>query len=187
MPALINIAVNLAFGASLAWTLRRSPALRDDLLSWPLLTLLGFEALVFTPVATYLFRFYPQWSMLYWFDPQVFPGLDGWTGVLSFVAVAANFAAAIAGYLTVRASLATERAWLRWAPFGAAIAVALGVFGLYGRRVVFIGDYDAFWQGSARFLYAALAGWIGLVCYASTFGLVWWLRQRFSHHEPKFI
>jgi hypothetical protein len=187
MPALINIAVNLAFGASLAWTLRRSPALREELFAWPLLLLLAFEALVFTPVATYLFRFYPQWSMLYWFDPQVFPGLDAWTGVLSFLAILLNFAAVLGGYMLVRASLLRPQTWLRYVPFACAAGLSLLVFALYGRRVVFIGDYDEFWQGTAHFLFAGLAGWIGLLCYASTFGLVWWVGQRFSHHEPRFI
>src|SRR5512145_2073632 len=99
MPALINIAANLVFGGSLAYVTRRSPAVRRELTSWALIFLVAFEALVFTPVATYLFRFYPQWSMLYWFDPQVLPGIERWLGALSALAVLLNFGAAVGGFV----------------------------------------------------------------------------------------
>ena len=64
-------------------------AVRDAGVALPQLVvadpLLAFQAIVVTPIATLLFRFYPQWSMFYWFDPQIFPELDAYTGMLSAV------------------------------------------------------------------------------------------------------
>lgn len=187
MPALLNIAVNLVFGGAMAWVLRRSAALRDDALGWPYLALLAFEALVFTPIATYLFRFYPQWSMLYWFDPQVFPELDRWLGALSAMAIAMNFVAASLGYFAVRASVLRDARWLAYAPFVIAAVIAVWVFSVYGRRVAFMGDYDEFWQGHAKLLVMRIAGWVGLALYGFTACFVWWLRARFADHDPEFI
>src|SRR6478672_9560650 len=102
MPVLINLAVNVVLGASGVLALRKSPALRQGFLSWQLLLLTAFEALVFTPVATYLFRFYPQWSMLYLFDPQLYPDLERWLSVLSALIITLNFAALVGGYALAR-------------------------------------------------------------------------------------
>jgi hypothetical protein len=177
----------MLLGASVALVLRRSPSLQDEVLSWPLLVLLAFQALVVTPVATLLFRFYPQWSMFYWFDPQIFPEIDAYTGMLSAIAVACNGLAAIAGFLVVRHSVVKGPAWLRWLPFGlvaAAIAWALVVF---PRRLVFIGDYDEFWRGEAHVMVARLGGWVGIATYALAATLVLVLRQRYANREPKIV
>jgi len=187
MPALFNIAANLALGGGVALATRRSPAVRSELTSWALLFLVGFEAAIFTPAATYLFRFYPQWSMLYWFDPQIFPSLESWIGALSFVAVILNFAAAIGGFCVTRLGLLSRQDWLVWAPFGAAGVTTLVLLVLFGERVVFLGDYDAFWQGGARLFLLTAGGWVGLLLYAGGGAFVWWVRQRFADHDPSLL
>lgn len=185
MPALLNVAASLAFGASLALVLRRSPSLRDETLSWPFLVLLAFEAVIATPVATLLFRFYPQWSMFYWFDPQIFPEIDGWTGVLSAIAVAANAVAAVTGFMIVRQSVRSGPEWLRWVPFGATGLMVAWALVAFPRRIVRIGDYDEFWQGHAPLVVSRFAGWMGIATYAAAAILVVWLRQRYADREPE--
>ena len=187
MPALVNVAASLAFGASLALVLRRSPSLRDETLSWPFLVLLAFEAVVATPVATLLFRFHPQWSMFYWFDPQVFPEIDTWTGALSAIAVTANAAAAVAGFMVVRHSVRAGPEWLRWVPLGVASAVILWSMVAFPRRLLFIGDYDEFWQGHARLFVARFAGWMGIAAYLAAVALVLVMRQRYADREPEIV
>lgn len=187
MPAVLNFAVNLALGSFVVLVLQRSPALRRDRMSWPVLTLVIFEALLFTPVATYLFRFYPQWSMLYLFDPQIFPALDNWVGFLSLVAVLMNFVCVLGGFYTTREGLLRDKRWLTYGALVAAGVVVLLCFVLFGKRVAFIGDYDAYWQGNAELFLVRLAGWVGLALYASAAGLVLFLRSRFADHDPKLV
>jgi hypothetical protein len=187
MNAVINLAANLALGGAVALVLQRSQAVRRELMSWALLSIVGFEAVVFTPIATFLFRFYPQWSMLYVFDPQIFPELDSWIGMLSLLAVLLNFAAVIGGFWTTRRGLLAGKKWMIWAPMGAGGGIALLTVLLFARRVVFMGDYDAFWQGNADLFLARAAGWVGLLLYASGALFVAYLRSHFSDHDPKLV
>jgi hypothetical protein len=187
MPAVINIAANLLLGAGLALALRRSPAQRQELLSWPLLCLLAFEALVVTPVATYLFRFYPQWSMLYWFDPQIFTELERWVGPLSGVAVLLNFAAALGGYVLARRGIITDTKWMVTAPITGATVTLILCTWLFGRRIAFIGDYDAFWSGHADLIFLRTPGIIGVGTYLLGIVFVVWLHARFRDHDPSLI
>jgi hypothetical protein len=187
MPVIVNICANLLFGAALVLAVRRSPAMRDAFLSWSLFFLIAFEAVVFTPVATFLFRFYPQWSMLYWFDPQIFPELDLWFGWLSALAVLLNFGAALLGYFLARLGVITGQAWLWSLPLAASAAAIAYVAFSFGERLVFIGDYDAFWQGNAQLMFSNLVGWIGVLCYIGTGAFVVWTHRRFHDHDPSLL
>lgn len=187
MPAVINLAANLILGSAVALVLARSQAMRRELMSWPLLALVGFEAIVFTPIATFLFRFYPQWSMLYVFDPQIFPELENWIGLVALVAVLANFAAALGGFLATREGLLRHHRELTWGATAAGGASILLFFVLFGERVVFMGDYDAFWQGNADIFLARVGGWLGLLLYAGAGLFVAFLHTRFADHDPSFV
>jgi hypothetical protein len=187
MPALINIAANLILGGAVAWVLRGSSAIRREVMSWALLALVGFEALIFTPVATYLFRFYPQWSMLYVFDPQIFPALESWIGVLSFLEVLLNFAAAVGAFCATREGLLRGKRWLTYAAPGLGAGLALVLFMAYGERIVFMGDYDTFWQGNADLFLVRLGGWVGLTLYAGAVFFIVFLHRRFADHDPKLV
>ncbi len=187
MPVIVNLCANMVFGAALVLAVRRSPAMREGFVSWSLFFLVTFEAIVFTPVATFLFRFYPQWSMHYWFDPQIFPELDRWIGWLSALAVLLNFGAALLGYSLARLGVLTGRAWLWSLPLAVGSAVIAYVAFAAGDRLVFIGDYDAFWQGNAELMVTSAVGWVGIVCYAGTVAFVIWTYRRFRDHDPKLI
>jgi hypothetical protein len=187
MPALVNIAANFALGGATAWVTRHSPAVRREFVSWALLFLVGFEALAVTPVATFLFRFYPQWSMLYAFDPQIFPNLEEWIGLLSFLAILLNFAAALGGFHVTRLGVQRNQELVCYAPWAAGGFITLLILALGGRRVLFMGDYDAFWQGNADVLVTRAAGWVGLLLYASAAGFVFWLHRRFADHDPSIV
>jgi len=187
MPAVINFAANLALGGGLAWVARRSPAVRRDFVSWALVFLVGFEAVVVTPVSTFLFRFYPQWSMLYAFDPQVFPNLDTWIGPLSLLAVLVNFAAALLGFFITRGGVVRGSRWLCFTPWAAGALIVIACAALYGERLVYIGDYDAFWQGTADLFLLRVGGWVGLALYVCSALFVRWVQRRFHDHDPSLV
>src|SRR5690606_29675259 len=140
MPALLNVCANLILGSAVAHLSRRSEAMRNELLAWPLLFLLIFQAAVATPVVTYLFRFYPQWSMFYWFDPQIFTTFDRWVGTLAAVAVVANFASMVLGYAVVRRGLTAGPQWLRLLPGATALVLMALMTWQFWERIAFVGD-----------------------------------------------
>jgi hypothetical protein len=187
MPAVINIAGNLALGSALTLAVRKSPALRRDFVNWAFLLLVSFEAVVFTPIATYLFRFYPQWSMLYWFDPQIFPEIESFVGILSFTAVLLNFGAVVLGYHLTREGLLRGDRRLTYVSAAAGGLLLLAVLGLYGERVALIGDYDTFWQGNAVVLFRRLAGWVGFLSYVGAGLFVFYVHRRFHDHDPSLV
>ena len=187
MPAVLNIAANLFLGALLPLLTRNSQALREEFLSWQLLFLTAFEAVIFTPVATYLFRFHPQWSTLYAFDPQLFPNFESWAGWLSAVAIILNFGAVIAGFSLARWGLLRQKKWAVLAPSVAGAIVWFGVMTLCYDRVFFIGDFDDFWQGNADHLLKAQAGWVGLFSYAGSAGFLVWVHRHFRSHDPTLL
>lgn len=184
MPAIINVCGNFCLGATMALVSRRSQAMRQEFIAWPLLFLLGFESLFVTPLCTYLFRFYPQWSLLYWFDPQIFVNLDRWIGWLSALAIVLNFVAAGVGYTVTRAGILTKLKWLELAPLGAAALVMVFFLYRFGERVAYIGDYDTFWQGNAEMLLARPPGWVGTFLYLGGFAFVGWVRHRYRDRDP---
>jgi len=187
MPALLNIATNLVLGAGVAIVARNSQAVRKRPLNWALLTLLGFEGVVFTPIATYLFRFYPQWSMLYWFDPQIYPGLDRWLGVISLGVIVFNFLAAAGGFLLTRRGLIENKTWVTLAPFVGALLIAFFVTVFFADRLFWIGDYDVFWQGRADLLFATLPGVLTMALYGACVAFILLIHQRYGRREPRFF
>ena len=187
MPALLNIAANVIFGGVLALVARHSPGQRNSVLAWPLLFLLAFEAVLFTPVATYLFRFYPQWSMLYWFDPQLVPNLENWVGSLSALAICMNFGGALGGYLLTRAAVVRGRLWVGAIPVVVGALAFLYLLVIFGDRIAFIGDYDAFWTGDASLIFKRFPGWLGLLSYLSAFLFLLWVHTRFADHDPTIL
>ncbi|MBN1960925.1 MAG: hypothetical protein JW841_08255 [Deltaproteobacteria bacterium] len=187
MPILLNFAVNIGLGGLIVLSLQRSPALHREFISWPLLALILFESLFFTPLATYLFRFYPQWSMLYLFDPQIFPQLEHWFGFISFLAVLLNYLGAIAGFFITRKGVLLGKTWLAYlSTIIAGLIILIGSI-IFNKRLIFIGEYDAFWQDQAALFVTQLAGWLGILMYISVAAFILLLRSRFANHDPKFF
>lgn len=187
MPVLINIAANLLFGAGMATVSRDSPSFRDRLFNWSLLSAFAFIALVITPVATYTFRFYPHWSVLYFFDPQVFPGFEYWIDGLSFLAILGNFGAALLGYALTRYGYLQEVRWVSLICFPVGALSILAVAAFHFDRVAFVGDYDGFWQGQAEWFFLKAPGLVGPAAYLAALAFTLWINARFSGRDPQVL
>jgi hypothetical protein len=187
MPILLNLCVNLLLGSSIAMVARKSKAMQQNWLSWSSLCLLAFESLCVTPMATFAFRFYPDWSMLYLLDPEVFPNLPYWIGWLSILVVILNFVMATTAYLVTRSGILAQRAAIEFSPLilGASSLLVLTV--LFYKRIFFIGDYEAFLAGEAQLMLTTPVGIFGLAVYIMAIGFIIWLAKRFSESDPKFF
>ena len=187
MPILFNLAANLIFGAGMATASRNSPAFRNNLVNWSLLFLLGFVALIITPASTYAFRFYPQWSLLYYFDPRSFPHLHQWLNLLSLVAVVANFGAALLGFAISRVGLLREQALIWTFPYIVGALTLFQILIFQFDRVAFIASYDLFWQGKGELAFVKVPGLLGCAIYVGAFLFTLWIHSRFSERDPEFI
>ena len=184
MPALINFAASMVFGASMALVARRSSAMVWDLVSWPLLLVIGFQCLVMTPVATYLFQFYPQWSLFYWFDPQLFPRFGDWVTWLSFGAVMLNWMASTLSYISTRKGIVEKNTFFRLLPFGIAASIFLPSVAIYWEQIAFLGDYDSYLGGQGVPIFVSFAGWCGITIYLVGFLFLLWAHSRFGRRDP---
>ena len=150
MPIIVNIAATMLFGAGLATVAKSSPALKEQFINWVFIFLLAFVAFIITPMSTYAFRFYPQWSMLYLFDPQLFPNLEEWLNLISVASVLSNFIAAIIGYGITRSGILSSSPSRGSVPYILGAGILIGAFVFQFDRIAFVGDYDTYWQGHAQ-------------------------------------
>ncbi len=187
MPCAFIAAAQLMVGGALPLLLRRSPALRAALLNWQVLVLAAFEALVVTPISTFLLCTYPQWSLLYVFDPQLYPQLEMRLLGISALGVLLNFALLLTGYAWARSGILQGRRRRAWGPVGLGLGIqALGL-ALFAERIAYVGDFDSFWQGQAARLQQRSAGWLSVLLVAATLGLLVSIWQRFRRADPRFI
>lgn len=187
MPVVIHWAFNFMLGVCTARAVRGAPGLHVGRAPWPLLFLTAFEGIFVTPLVTYLFRYWPAWSMFYLFDPAAYPMLDSFIGLLSAAVVAVDFLLMWLGFVCGRTSVTPAHGrWLQWPSIACA-----GITGLclayLGDRMAFAGDYDTFWRGEAPLWLSTPAGWVSLALFGGALCFVLVLRQRFAQRDPVFL
>lgn len=142
------------------------------------LALIVFQSVVFTPLFLYWTVFYPDWAVMYLFEP-VRPveeiGL-GW--MFSAVGMLLCFAMAVFGYAYGRKRV------LQGSGAGAvvaAVALASAVLALnfvFHRRFLHVGQMSQFRDGSARLIFASIPG-LTMAVYAALIplGITFWKRM----------
>lgn len=178
MPALINAAANLMFGSLVARATYDPAAPREGVMTWPLVMLIVFHSLVLVPAGSFLFRFYPDWSTHYAFDPRVFVELKQWLGTLAFASVALNLLMAVLGYSCGLWGMHRGKSISQHAGLIVGAVVIVGALSQFWQRVVWVGGYDAYWQREAKLLLNHPAGWVGLSAYVAAFVFFRWLKKR---------
>lgn len=187
MPVPFNFATSLLMGALLPPLLWRSMALRQAFGNWMLLFLGTFFALIYTPVCTFTLRFFPHWSLLYGFDPQLFPQFEQQLGALSGVLVLMYFAVAVVGYGLSRRAVVKRRPVWAVLPLLLSIAMWVGGLWIWRDRIVAVSDFDGFWQGNAAALHRHMLGTTCILLHTSCMAFLLWLRCRFAHRDPSFF
>ena len=181
MPIIINWAANVLFGWAAVMLARRSKELQQGALGWIMLLLISYESLIFTPIAVYLFRFYPYWSTHYLFDPDIYPRFYYWVFGFSALVVAGNYLLLIGTYLAARWLVLRNQLFLAWLPPLVALASIVVVVISYGSRLLRLADYYEYWGGGGSPILTQPAGLAG---FGSLLGMVLilvFIRRLFRH------
>ncbi len=178
MPALINIWGHFLLGIIVAHLSRAQLLRSDSRLSPALLYLLGFQGLLSIPVCTYLSHFFPHWTLLYFFDPQIFTHLYHFPGTLSFALVSLNTLAAFAGFFIYRRALNLQQRFFWLIPLVLSSICILIIFFNYHHRIFFVGNHTTYWQGDAHFYLAHISGWLGVSMLAAAALLISYLHRK---------
>jgi hypothetical protein len=186
MPLLMNFGINIIFGASMALVGRQSLAMKEDLISWPLVFVVAFESLIMTPVCTFQLQFFPQWSLFYWFDPQLFPSLHDILSKASFLIILFNFLGALFGLaITRRGVVENSRIYRAICPMIGLFFFSLGILLLWPQTSPRT-TTDSYWYHNDP-LILGWPGWMGLACYLLGFLFVLWSYSRFSSQDPQWL
>lgn len=187
MSALFHLVAHALLGSLLAWCSRGAPRGQQRLFGWPLLVGLTYATGVLLPVAAYQFRFYPDFSLCYAFDPVLYPWVEtqlAWLGVLACLA---NLAALVLGYDCTRAGVRGRRWALKLLVPAAALATGGWATWHFGAANLALSDYATYWRGQASPWTTAPSGFVAACSY--TLALVG-LRYGETHwrgREPELL
>jgi len=137
MTAPVDIALNLAIGASVVLASRAAIVEERLLRAAALWALLGFQALLFVPIAAYLMWRYPEWSAMYLMEAEAVAA-RGWLIVASYPA------AALVGLLITRALLRQARPVVAYVFAIGCLALTAAVAGFGHRQILGVGTTAAF-------------------------------------------
>ncbi|MCC6807560.1 MAG: hypothetical protein IT381_09055 [Deltaproteobacteria bacterium] len=163
MPFYLNLI--LSFVMPILWgeRLRDRPWLFEHFLSWPLITSIGFQAMVLTPIQSFHFRFHHDWSLGYLVDPDLHPAVDTYLTFWSLLAAILLLGAALTGYLVARIPFEKPKSNARKIALGAAAVVTVLLVAIMRHELFFIGEYGEYYGGETRFLLLTPTGILGVV------------------------
>jgi len=137
---------------------------------------LVFECFFYMPIGLYLYYFHPAWSWMYFFNPAALEPLN--LAVLGVVMVGCYLLALILGFQLAQFLIRrnNERAVIITA--GVSLAV-LSIFCLITiRRLLWVGDYQAYNYAGAVFLLKHRLGYINAIMAILGFGSLLFLLRK---------
>lgn len=133
---------------------------RHAVRNWYFLALVMFQLFFFIPLGTYLYFYYPDWSLMFFADPAAMdPVAVRLTGLF---AVAGYMIAAMVGFAVSATLIRKDRARQAWIAT-VVVAVGLGVFSLITMtRLMEVGTYAEFTASPKEtvFLYGHTIGYV---------------------------
>jgi hypothetical protein len=178
MPVPVNWGLNILLGWAAVLLTRHSDELRDSAWNVTMLIMIAFESVLFTPVAVYLFRFHPDWSLHYLLDPQIYPRLRYWAFGISALVVVSNYVCLIASFLVARFFELRGHTLLRFAPAVLGGGLVLTDLVAAWPKIVRLAEFETYWRGGGELLIAHPAGIIGLGLVLAC-GMLLYLMKRF--------
>jgi hypothetical protein len=157
----VYFALASSFAAGCLYALAGAEKVRTgDLVGRWFLAAMVYHSVVFVPAFLYATVFYPDWSVMYFFQPLRMPFLQerGW--VFSAAVLPITFAAVLAGFLYGRkrsiegkgASAATIVTFV--------YAISLAVMAVLFRRTLFAGTLEQYGGVGAKLIFARPLGWV---------------------------
>jgi hypothetical protein len=145
-----------------------------------------FELLFFIPLGSYLYSFYPDWSLMYFLDPGTLTGAGRvWLGV---IALSSYLLSSIAGFATA-AWLVREGRTRTAIMVMAALGAGIGIFSVFTiRQLTQVGTF-AEWSALPRTttaLYLHRIGWIIGIDAAVATGVLGTLLRSFGREREAY-
>ncbi|MBI5528614.1 MAG: hypothetical protein HY897_19975 [Deltaproteobacteria bacterium] len=156
----VYFALASSFAAGCLYALAGADKVRTgDLVGRWFLATVVYHSVIFVPVFLYATVFYPDWSVMYFFQPLRTPPVSerGW--LFSAAALVLTFATMLAGFLYGRkrsiegkgASAATIVTFI--------YAISFAVMAVLFRRTLFAGTLEQYGGVGAKFIFARPLGW----------------------------
>lgn len=188
MPAFVHLTLHALLGSLLAWCTRTAPRARAYFWAWPVFLGLAYTTAVLLPVAAYHFRYYPDFSLGYAFDPVLYPWADAqvhWLGLLAAVSYLATF---LSGYAVTRAGLLRRGRVLAVSAPVIVLVAALTFATLVGSdRCLLRSDYADFWRGRAVPWTGTPSGGAGIAAYLVALIGLRYVERRWRHRDPTLL
>ena len=144
------------------------------------LAALVFHSVVFTPSFLYAVVFYPDWAVMYLFEPLALPPFSWMGWILSAVALVLSFAFLLAGF-----SYGRKRVLEGKGPSAVTIVtfiyvVAAAVMVVLFRRTLSLGTLAQYRGEGARFLFSRPLGFVFAGYLLSIPASIWFWRRLFA-------
>lgn len=163
MPLYLNLILSFVMPLLWAERLKDRPWLFEHFISWPLVTALGFQAIVLTPIQSFHFRFHHDWATGYLIDPDLHPAIDTYLTLWSVVAALLLLGAALLGQLVARIPFEKPKSNARKVALIASAVVAVILVVLLRHELLFVGEFGDYFTGDARFLFVTPTGVFGVL------------------------
>jgi len=145
-----------------------------------------FHSVVFTPAFLYALVFYPDWSVMYFFEPLKFPPFS-WQGWLySAAALALSFALLMAGFSYGRKRVLGAKGPSAVTIIAFIYVVAVAVMFVLFRRTLYVGSLAQYHGEGARFLFPRPLGFV-FVGYVLSIPLGIWFWKRLFARKPSHL
>ncbi len=163
MPLYLNVILSFVMPLLWAERLKSRPWLFEHFLSWPLITVVGFQAIVLTPIQSFHLRFHHDWATGYLVDPDLHPAIDTYLTWWSLLAAFALLGAALLGYFLGRIPFEKPKSKARQIALIATAVVSVIVLLLLRHELFHLGEYSDYFSGETRFLLATPTGIMGVL------------------------
>ena len=163
MPLYLNLILSFAMPLLWAERLKSRPWLFEHFLSWPLITVVGFQAIVLTPIQSFQLRFHHDWATGYLVDPDLHPAIDTYLTWWSLLAAFVLLGLALLSYAIARIPFDKPRSRARQFTLVVTGIVTIVVVTLLRHELVRVGEYSDYFTGETRLLLMTPTGIVGIV------------------------
>ena len=144
------------------------------------LAVLVYHSVVFTPAFLYAVVFYPDWSVMYFFEPLAVAPLSSMSWLYSAAALALSFVLVMAGFSYGRSRVLSAKGPSAVTIIAFIYLVAAGVMAVLYRRTLHLGSLAQYRGEGTRFLFSRPLGYVFGAYLLSIPVSVWFWKRLFA-------